>query len=45
MGRQKLIAMDIFDSDEAYADGSFDNDNDDLDKEEESGLGEADRYD
>ena len=41
-GRRRLIATDILESEEADEDGSIDSDGADLDKEDESGSGEAD---
>ena len=40
-GRQRLIDMDVIDSEKADEDGSIDNDGDDLDEEDEIGLVEA----
>ena len=41
-GRRRLVSMDVLDSEEAAEDGSIDSDGADLDKEDESGSGEAD---
>ena len=40
-GGRRLISTDILDSGEAAEDYSIDNDGDDLDEDDESGLGEA----
>ena len=40
-GRQRLIDMDVIDSEKADEDGSIDNNGDDLDEEDEIGLVEA----